>query len=98
MLAEADGAEQRFLRQRMEQFRFDNSVSVSDRSYLRAGRRPLRDTRTEASACVKIGTVLDDNEGPSKYYYFDDRRPWESHLSSGDCDLYICRDRHAIVQ
>lgn len=82
----------------MEQFRFDNSVSVSDRSYLRAGRRPVRDTRTETSARVKTGTILDDDEGSSQYYYFNDRRPWKSHLSFGDRDLYICRDRHAIIQ
>ena len=82
----------------MEQFRFDNSVSVSDRSYLRAGRRSLRDTRTEASACVKIGTILDNDEGSSQHYYLDDRRSWKSHLSSGNRDLHIRRDRHAIVQ
>lgn len=98
MLAEAVGAEQRLLRQRVEQFRFDNSVSVSDRSYLRAGRRSLRDTRTEAAPCLKAGTILDDDEGPTQHNHLDDRCARESHLSSRDRDLHIRRDRHAVVQ
>ena len=98
MLAEAVGAEQRLFRQRVEQFRFDNSVSVSDRSYLRAGRRSLRDTRAEATACLKAGAILDDDEGSAEHYHLDDRRARESHLSSGDRDLHIRRDRHAVVQ
>lgn len=98
MFTEAVSVEQRLLCQRMEQFRSDNSVGVSDRSYLRAGRRSLCDTRTEASTSLETGPVVDDDEGTPEHHHLDDRRARKPDSGTCDRDLHIRRDRHAIVQ
>jgi len=74
MLPEALGVEQGFLQQWLEQFRLDYRFCVAYRFNIRIGRWLVGDTRSQTVTCFKARAILDDHEGSSQHYHFDNRR------------------------